>query len=230
MIDWAATGSMIGALASWAGVAAVVYAAWRAANTIDGFRQEKLFERRLETADDVLTLAYRIKRNLAAVRSPMSGGNESEAAHEILKGAKWYQSLPEDKQRQAQQGQLIRLRLKRYDADWERIFDVMPKARAYFGEDVEAQLQKLWQQVTRVNVSADMYSTDKRTDHDFTTKIEQDMWDMGMTVPERNPIGVAVDEAIDSLESVLLPILRDPSLGTSQNAHKPQIASDENSD
>lgn len=214
MVDWAATGSMIGGIAAWAGVGAVIYGAYRAANTIDGFRKEKLFERRLQTADDVLTLAYRIKRNLAAVRSPMAGGNESEAAHEVLKDLEWYRNLTEGRQRQAQQGQLIRLRLKRYDPDWERIFEVMPKARAYFGEEVEAQLQKLWQQVTGVNVSADMYSTDNRADADFTQKLERDIWDIGMRDPSQNPISVEIEKAICKLEEILLPILRDPSTGT----------------
>ena len=214
MIDWAATGSMIGGLAAWAGVGAVAYAANRAANTVDGFRKEKLFERRLETADDVLTLAYRIKRNLAAVRSPMSSGNEHEAAHEILKEYEWYQNLLEEQElRQAQQGQLIRMRLKRYNADWERIFEVMPKARAYFGEEVEVQLQKLCEQVTCVTDSADMYMTDERIYADFSTELKQDIWDKGLKDPKKNRVGVAIEEAIDVLEKILLPILRDPSLG-----------------
>ncbi len=203
---------MIGGLAAWAGVGAVVYAAHRAANTIDGFRKEKLLERRLETADEILTLAYRIKRNMAAVRSPMTHGYELENADEILKEQEWYRSLPEERQRRARQGQATRIRLKQYDSDWDMIFDVMPKARAYFGEIVEAQLQALWQQVTSVNVSAEMYATDNRQDQEFSTRIEQDIWDMGMGKPERNPVGVSIEEAISNLERELLPILRDPTL------------------
>lgn len=88
---------MIGGVAAWAGVGAVVYAARRAANTIDGFRKEKLLERRLETADDVLTLAYRIKRNMVTVRSPMTEGYELEQADDLLRGQDWYDSLPEDR-------------------------------------------------------------------------------------------------------------------------------------
>lgn len=82
----------------------------------------------------------------------------------------------------------------------------MPKARAYFGESVEAHLQALWQQVANVNISAEMYGSDNRQDIEFSTKLEQDIWDMGLSKPERNAVGVAIQIAIDNLETELLPI------------------------
>lgn len=206
---WDATGSMMQGWAAWAGVLAVIYAARRAADTFGTYRRQKQEDRRIDAAERVLTLAYRIKADLEASRSPMGLGHEHSQAHERLKEAQWYLALGDGERSRSQSGQIILDRLERERATWDEVFSTMPLARALFGEAVEEQLRTLYRQVRAVQVSAQMYRDRMGTDEaEFRSKLERDMWAMGEPDADRNPVGLAVANAIGALEEIMLPIIR----------------------
>jgi len=207
-IDWAATGAMLSGLATLAGAFAVVYAARGGASSLNLWRRQKQEERRMDAAEKILTLAYRLKRNLTSVRSPAMFGGEIEAAKEKLSGHDWYESLSEIEQRKAHTGQGILLRVMRYQDDWDTIFDLMPIARALFGEQVEFHLQSIWQQVVAVRVSAETYATYDGTDAEFQKRLERDIWEIGGSFAEQDRVGQAMEGAIAGLENILLPVIR----------------------
>src|SRR5438094_128266 len=81
-IDWAATGSMIQGLGTAAGVFAVIWGALRATTL---WKQQKVAERRLESAERILTASYKIRRAMYEVEMPEGEKSEvSDAAKEAV--------------------------------------------------------------------------------------------------------------------------------------------------
>jgi hypothetical protein len=207
-IDWNATGSMLAGWATLAGAVAVVYAARTGANTFGAWKRQKQEERRMDAAEKILTLAYRLKRNLTSVRNPGMLGYEIETAKEKLSGHDWYDALTEAQKAKAQTAQAILLRLIRYQEDWDKIFELMPIALALFGEPVESHLQSIWRQVVAVRVSAETYATYDGADAEFQQRIERDIWEIGGAFAQEDQIGLAIGAAVTGLEAVLLPVIR----------------------
>lgn len=202
---WDATGSMMQGWAGFGGVIAVLYAAHKAADTFAAYRRQKQEDRRIDAAERILTLAYTLKRNIAAARSPMSSGSENHAATQQLQELDWYKGLDRNQQHKAQIGQVALRRLQQYQSSWDQIFATMPVARAFFGEHIEAYLQSIWQQVVAINVSAEMYRDDQGRDLDFTHKLERDFWGHGG--PD-DLISQKIDQAVAGLEAELLDVIR----------------------
>ena len=202
---WSATGDMMAGWGALAAAAAVIYAANRASNTFRAYRRQKQEDRRIDAAERILTLAYSLKRILTAVRSPMSMGGEIHEAQAQLEEAAWYQGMNDAQKSKARIGQVALRRVQQHKDDWDKITEMMPMARALFGEDTEANLQTFWAQVVAVNVSAEMYRDDNGNDPEFTARMERAFWSMGV---DRDEIAAHVDEAISGLEAELLPIIR----------------------
>lgn len=207
-IDWAATGSMLGGWATLAGAFAVVYAARVGANSLSAWKRQKQEERRMDAAEKILTLAYRLKRNLSSVRSPAMFGGEIEAAQEKLAGQDWYESLTQPQKRKAHTGYEILLRLARHQEDWDRIFELMPIARALFSETVEEHLQAIWGEVVAVRVSAETYATYDGSDSQFIRQMERDIWEARGSSAHEDQVGQAIGAAVEGLEASLLPVIR----------------------
>jgi hypothetical protein len=202
---WDATGSMMQGWGAILAPIAIVYAAWKAADTFKAFRRQKQEERRIDAADHILTFAYKFKRALQAVRSPGIMAHELDAAEKRLKES-WqgWDDKTTAEQQQLRTAQAIWGRLQSNNEIWGQIFEHMPKARALFGEEVEAQLQAFWTAYVEVETSCDMYAEDTGTDQEFTKKLRQDMWRRS----KDDPVAKIVDEAIQQLEQLLLPIIR----------------------
>lgn len=206
---WDATGSMMQGWAALGAVFAVLYASKKAANTFGSYRRERQEDRRIDAAERILTLSYKIRTTLDAVRSPMAMGYEHHQAEEILNEANWYQLLPQNEKRQAQTGHVILLRIDKYKKEWEEVFSAMPLARALFGEAAEGHLLSLTRQLRSVQVAAQMYRDRMGTnDPKFRQKLERDFWTMGAADPETNEVSFRVDEAVAGLEAIMLPIIR----------------------
>lgn len=83
-VDWDATGSMLSGWAAWAGVAAVLYAANRGASVFASWKRQKLEERRMETAERILAVTYKLDRAFPSIRGPFSTASESKQADKML--------------------------------------------------------------------------------------------------------------------------------------------------
>lgn len=209
---WEATGAMMSGWAAVGGVAAVLFAAHKAADTFKQYRRQRQEDRRIEAAERILTIAYSLKRKLQGVRSPMAFGGETEEAIEQLREADWYMILDDAEKRRAQTGQVILRRLQRQKDDWEEIFVAMPMARALFGQKIEEALQNIFRQARAVQIAASMY----RDGHDggghdggaLRREFEATFWEGGGAPGDSDKVAEAVEEAIAALEAQLLPVIR----------------------
>lgn len=215
-VDWAATGSMLQGTGSWAGAAAIVFAAWKGSQTFSSWRRQKQEERRIEVADRILTLAYKLRRNFAGVRSPLIRSYELDRARvDLEKAGLGFDDPPDARQRRFQTAQAILNRLQQHNDDWSRIFELMPLARAYFGESGESHLQKLWEQYVSVVVAAESYGdahedTGRDQDREFARGVRRDMFATAPAGEDR--VAQGVDAAVAALEGLLTPILRSDGL------------------
>src|SRR3546814_15956255 len=93
-------------LSGWAtlfGAGAVVYAAHKGSDTFKLWRRQKNEERRIELAEQVLTLAYKLRRAIEGIRSPAMWAEEINAVHDELRKIGLINSQPRSAERRVGQ-------------------------------------------------------------------------------------------------------------------------------
>jgi hypothetical protein len=83
-IDWVATSTWMQAWAGFTQAGAVVFVAYKGADAFNAWRRQKIEERRIDAAERILTLAYRVRRALSSIRSPMMWASALEHAEKSL--------------------------------------------------------------------------------------------------------------------------------------------------
>lgn len=225
-IDWSATGSMLSGWGTLIGVAAVIYAAHKGSDTFKQWRRQKSEERRIDLAEQVLTTAYKLKRAIEGIRSPMMLVGEIATVELNLRERGLINDSISDAAKSTlttAQGTLMRI--DHYKDLWNALLDITPVSKAVFGDQIEKQLEEFWHQRSKIVAAANAYArlpTDNyaRTaeqqmqQHQRRDRLEQTLW-YGSSENGLDAIGNAVNSAIRELETVLLPIIRsDTSFGT----------------
>lgn len=209
-IGWAATGTMLQGIGTVIGAIAVIVAAFIGANTFKGWRQQKLSERRIEQAERILTAAYRVRRDLSRVRSPMMHGHElADAEDSLKKNGEWDKITGGDKERQRFTiTQAYYNRLGRTRDNQLALEECQPMARALFGEQLEKALEKLNHQFWTVRVFVDANHHDRSgADQDFRRKIDTSIWE-GYPSSEENEVDKTIAAQMNAIEDVCVPVLR----------------------
>ena len=229
-VDWAATGAMISGWATLAGAAAVVYAAHKGSSTFKSWRRQKNEERRIDLAEQVLTLAYKSRRAIEDMRAPGILGVEMSELHAQLRE----QGVVDDDTPVTHKGvlanaQVILSRSNSRKAIWDALLDTLPVAKAIFGSEVEEQLEEFWKQRCRLIAAAHSYAglirwprahSEEATERQYKRQrdIENVIW-AGAADDEVDAVGAKVDAAVANLESWLLPTIRsDTPFGTGRNS------------
>lgn len=207
MISWTATGAMLSGWGSLAGAAAVVYAAYKAATTVQDWREKKVEERKLEHAERVLVATYKVRDAMRMIRSPMQHGVERKAALDELEKDESWATVPEDRRYQYVTAQVYIHRIRQSEDVWDELFNVLPLSKALFGEELEKAIEKLAHQrwITRVNVES--LADDKGGDKDFMVKVRRELNSSDENKND-DDVSVAIKDAIRSIETVCLPLLR----------------------
>lgn len=204
---WSATGSMMSGWAAWAGVAAVVIGARKA---FDTYKRQKQEDRRIEVAESVLVTAYEVRAAIEGVRGPMHFPAELERAGEDLRsnGVKT-EGMDENQLVRLKTAQLVLNRIKDSQPIWNKVPEIMPRAKAVFGDAVEGHLRNELYQMNRVRAAALGYARDEGRVRERTQGYEEAIWDMDdRENPDPKSIGSKVNEAIAALEAILLPVIR----------------------
>ncbi|MEP2988726.1 MAG: hypothetical protein ABJN65_04150 [Parasphingorhabdus sp.] len=208
-IDWVATGAMLQGWATIAGAVAVAYAAKVGADSFENWRKQKVTERRIGQAERILTAAYKAKRALKAIRSPMMSGYELLLAEDKLKENMnlWDQKNQQERNK-LKSLQAYYHRLERSRSEQDELDECSPIARAYFGENAEKAIQDLNHQFWIVQVDAESYSEDNGQDLEFTKKLRRGIWDVAPG-DEVNEVTNRINDCVDILEKQCLPDVRD---------------------
>lgn len=203
-IDWAATGSMLSGWATLAGALAVIYAARTGANTFAAWKRQKVEERRMDAAERIMTLAYRMRPAFATARSRGILGGETKAAQDTL-DANWpdWRQKGIEEQRRITTAQTVLNRLHAYREDWEQIWVLKPIALAHFGKDIEDALHSFWTAYVEVEVSASEMAEDTGHDRAFTVELRRAVFGQ-----DGDQVNETIERAVSLLERELLPVIR----------------------
>lgn len=209
-IDWGDTGTMLQGWGTILGSAAVFYAAKKGADTFGAWKKQKLAERKLEQAERILTATYKAREGLSYIRGIMMWGHELEAAENKLKeDLKQWEQQTAHRQKRLVTAQAYYNRLNRTKADQDELFHCLPMSRALFGEELEDAVTKLNRQFWLVQVDVDSYIDDNERDPEFTKKLRRGMYDVEPREGEQNDISNSIAEAVQKIEDICLPILRE---------------------
>lgn len=208
VIDWVAAGSWAQAVAGLSGAGAVIWAANKGAATFGTWLQQKQTERRIDVADRLLTLVYKLERTFPGIRSPATYGWESDAAREKLRADRpGFDNEPEDQRRRLEMAQVVITRVASQQAIWDELSAALPTAKAYFGDDFKNVLEGFWRAAVRIRVAGLAYPD--APDRDRASRLEGDFWEeWGEVAHGEDPVGAMVKAAVTQSEAVLVPILR----------------------
>jgi hypothetical protein len=209
-IDWSATGAWMQAWAGFAQAFAIVAAAILATNTFRSWRQQKLEERKIDAAEKILTLAYRLRDAFSAIRSPLrSAAATDEATFNLINSGIDLESIPSDRRLKIVESQVVLDRINSNSELWRDFTATLPLGTALLGNDVDKILRELWRQKTAVQVAAQHYPDDDGNDQQFSNDISITIWERRQKdASEEDKISKTVNLCISELEDVLIPIIR----------------------
>ncbi|MCA2009818.1 hypothetical protein [Tritonibacter mobilis] len=193
----------VGALAQ---AAAIGFAAWMASNTYQSWRRQTLSERRIEQAERILTAAYKARRALGYVRSPLMEAHELSAAEEQLEKQDFWATVEVGRKQRLVSAQGYYNRLNTVIDERRAVEECLPMARALFGEQVEKALELLNRQFHLVQISVDANS-ETCNDREFLRSIREDISSSSGT-DRPNKMNELIEEQVKLIEDVLLPVLR----------------------
>lgn len=148
VIDWAATGSMLsgwgsllGAGATAFGGIAVLIAANRAVTTFAAWKKERLAERHIVHAEHILSAAYKAQHALNIILASDWSKDKERALEQINKERDRIHRGEPTKEIVTQR--IYLLRLDDLAPILDDLFNVMPFAKAFWGEKLEMELRSL---------------------------------------------------------------------------------------
>lgn len=209
-IDWDATGSMMSAMAAWVAVLVAICAAIKAASSYEDWRRQKLAERHIAHAETILAATYRAQYNLIEIRQPLTRLERQQAQNKLeAEGALGRLSSSRESQRIDTEVYLKRVE----DAAEGRlaIYRAIPYAKAFLHQDMEQALLTLHGQFKRVAEYAIENDQHNYRNADEDSRIRGRLIREALSYDEEQPrdeIGSAVADAISTIESHCLSILR----------------------
>ena len=200
---------MLAGLGAVGGSIALVIAAWVGNRVATDVRRDRHAEREMGHAESILTTAYRLKDIIAAIRSPMSTGGELSESESALAENDALKFGDENAKRRLIQANVFYLRANRHKDAFQAAYDLLPVAKAFFGDEVQDALFQFIKARHEVLVAADMYGRGPYQDADFNHKLERTFW---TDFPD-DEIKPRLEASVETLERVLIPIIRPTSKG-----------------
>src|SRR5690242_5700151 len=91
-VNWSAVGEVLQGIGQIGAGIAIAFAAYIGRDTFTDWKRQKQEERRIEIAERILTLAYRLRYDFQSVRTPLIDQSEFDDAESVLRddaGAWW---------------------------------------------------------------------------------------------------------------------------------------------
>ena len=214
-----AAAGFAGALAGFAGAGAVIYAAHKGASSVDNWFAQRVAERKVLAAERIMTLAHRLKDEIAGIRAPGITAGELQAAEELLEKAQpGFGRGVEGGRREMIEGQVYWTRIGNRASHWADVFECIPLGRTYFSEEVAAALQ------TFVDVRQKIYAAAQLTamptlDRETREKVNGQLWGLyNKALGRPDEIDEQVETAIAAIDAALLQLLQ---VGNQSSRSKP---------
>jgi hypothetical protein len=217
-IDWSATGEMLSGLGTIGGSIAILIAAWVGSNTFTNWKRQKLEERKIELAENVLSLSYKIEEAYGQIRFESYDATERDQAFENMRATGAIDddtSIEERSRLLTPQVTVDRLIARRHL--WTELAELTPVAKAIFGAQIADPLTTLRNQRGKIIAAAKglaalakdyckpqtenaLERMDERRD-----RYERIIWP---GEPDNDPLEAAIKDAIAQLDAQLGPVVR----------------------
>jgi hypothetical protein len=206
-IDWNATGTMMQAWAGFAQAAAIAFAAWKAADTFRAWRKQKIEGRRIEEAERILTLAYRIQYAISEIRNRLLHVFEFERAETRLRERYAdLDSLTENHKKSLITSQVVYDRIDIHAKEFYNLTQTKPIASALFGKDIGSHLNSLFRIQLSIQLAAHRYATEDCDESTAVKSTKFGLWEREGR--EDDKIWHEVEELVKRLNDRLLIVVR----------------------
>ena len=202
---------MLAGWGSFAGAFSIVVAALVGKNALSDYRHQKLLDREIIAAEEALISAYKAFDAVEHMRGRLIPGHESVNAEETLLEAGVNLNEMDEKTKRANvtRGVIYR-RAEFFKPDFDAIFEAIPLAKVYFGQETVERLKQFPKARNRMLESADMLplasTNNTPADREFSLRIRRDVF--GAAENEADEIRDMTTTAMAELEAELLPRLR----------------------
>ena len=180
------------------GMAITLFIAIGGFRTFDRWKREKLEERKMEVAFDMLAVAYEAKFVFDHIRRPTSFSYEWADMPEDI-------SETEDQRKSRGEFYAILKRINLNKDYFERVWKLQPRCMAMFGASVEEIFLLLHRARREVEVAAQMFASKMHLSDDMRAKLEHDVWEMGEPAADR--VGKKLADFRTRTEGLCKPII-----------------------
>ena len=195
---------MVQGIGTITGAMTVLIAALMGRSTFKDWKVQKIEERRMNVAESVLTLGYRLTDALIEARSRITPEQERDAAAAQIDEASSPGGIRTGTEREnCITAQVIINRLAHFRSDWDEIWTLKPLVLAYFGAEVQETIGVFWTLRATLVMLAQQLGDEAGNDRDRAVQIRRELF-----ASDDDSIGMAMDEALKQLEANLLPKLR----------------------
>lgn len=204
-IDWSATGDMLSGLGTIGGAAAVAWGAHRAADTLRGWKNQKIAERKFEHAERTVIACFNAKVALEHVRGRTLWAHEFSSARKDLEQQEGWALIPEGRRDRLFGVQARFNRLKQTYAEQEELAACIPLAKAMFEQSLETALSNLHRQFWIIRTWNDALAEDEGGDPEFSVKIRRELMSED---PEDSEVTKTIAASLADVDAICLPVLR----------------------
>jgi hypothetical protein len=200
---------MLGGIGACIGALAVAFAAYLGRSAVKDFRIQRLTEREIEHAENILAVAYELERALDMIRSPfMSGFEQKQSQDELIQSGK-LSDLTEEKKDFVVRANVYFVRSRTVVEKFQRAQRLTPYAAVFFGRDVREALEQLIVCRNKVLAYAEAYPWPQSDNHLLDKEISAAIW-KGSARDGPDEITELTEAAIKKLEDRLFPVIRPP--------------------
>lgn len=209
-IDWTAIGTMLTGLGTIGSAIAVTAAAIIAGRSFDDWKKQKLTERKMDHAEQILSIAHRAKDAIEDIRKPMTTQEERKAALDLMDtmDAK-YRFFKESSRKNISVSYVHKIRLDK-NADVRNSLDLLTSiARAYPDLNVSEPMDYLRDMFNRLESAIDHNLVQDEGDFKHRKRNPDSLWLLSMRFIDRKDDKERrkVEEAVNQIEAKCLKVL-----------------------
>ena len=168
--------------------------------TYPDWKKQEIYKTRAREARDILACYYEGQQVIDSIRAPFVSAHELSEAEKVL-GDNVKNMNNAELQRQSQRIAAL-TRINRHTQYWEKLFRLLPIAKAVFGDDEEKHLMDILKARQEIFAAAETYPN---ANDDLARAVEGKLW-KGASEPDS--IQVLLDESASALRNTLSEYLR----------------------
>jgi hypothetical protein len=207
--DVSAIGSLLSGIGTMLGAAAVIFAAIVGTGTFRAWKRQQIIQRQMDIAEQILSIAFRARAAIQAVRS------SRESNQELIKAFNETQAFgvdiinsPGPHPSRVQAAFIIMRRLDSYDQIWNELENLKARGWAHFDHSIMTSLNVISYQVDAIREAADAYVNEGLSEEDrIKYGIILKRLSLNEALGKPDTVTLEIAGAVKTIESELKPLI-----------------------